>query len=61
MADEVDAWAVGFKFDSIFAVVSRYSKLMPLDFAARAPYLSVVLIVAVGVYTGWLGWSGLPA
>lgn len=29
--------------------------------AARAPYLSVVLIVAVGVYTGWLGWSGLPA
>ena len=30
-------------------------------FAARAPYLSVALIVAVGVYTGWLGWSGLPA
>jgi nickel/cobalt exporter len=27
--------------------------------AARAPYISVLLIVLVGVYTGYLGWTGL--
>jgi hypothetical protein len=34
LADEVEAWADGLKLDSIFAVVSRYSKLMPVDCAA---------------------------
>ncbi|SSW66795.1 nickel/cobalt efflux transporter [Achromobacter agilis] len=29
--------------------------------AQRAPYLSSVLIVAVGVYVGILGWRGIPA
>ncbi len=28
--------------------------------AARAPYLSALLIIAVGLYTGYLGWSTLP-
>lgn len=29
--------------------------------ARRAPYLSGVLIIAVGIYVGLLGWSSLPA
>jgi len=29
--------------------------------ARRAPYLSGVLIIAVGIYVGLLGWSNLPA
>ena len=29
--------------------------------AARAPYFSGVLIVLVGLYTTWHGWSGLQA
>lgn len=29
--------------------------------AARAPYFSGVLIVLVGLYTVWHGWSGLQA
>ena len=29
--------------------------------AARAPYLSALLIIAVGLFTGYLGWSALPA
>src|SRR3954447_2386932 len=33
-ADEVDARAVGLKLDSIFAVASRYSKLVPVLEAA---------------------------
>src|SRR3954463_1335335 len=33
-ADEVDAAAFGLKLDSIFAVVSRYSKLAPVVEAA---------------------------
>jgi nickel/cobalt transporter (NicO) family protein len=28
-------------------------------FARQAPYVSSALIVAVGVYTGWLGWSAI--
>jgi len=28
-------------------------------FARRAPYVSAALIIAVGLYTGWLGWSGI--
>jgi nickel/cobalt exporter len=28
-------------------------------FARQAPYASVVLIVLVGLYTGWLGWEGI--
>jgi nickel/cobalt exporter len=28
-------------------------------FARQAPYASAVLIVLVGLYTGWLGWQGL--
>jgi hypothetical protein len=34
LADEVEACADGLKLDSIFAVVSRYSKLIPVDCAA---------------------------
>lgn len=30
-------------------------------FARRAPYASAVLILMVGLYTGWLGWHGLTA
>lgn len=30
-------------------------------FARKAPYLSGVLIVAVGLYVGWHGWTGLAA
>src|SRR4030088_215771 len=33
-ADEVEALAVGLKLDSIFAVASRYSKLVPVVLAA---------------------------
>src|SRR6476620_5061589 len=33
-ADEVEAAAVGLKLDSIFAVASRYSKLVPVVLAA---------------------------
>jgi hypothetical protein len=33
-ADEVEACADGLKLDSIFAVVSRYSKLISVDCAA---------------------------
>ncbi|SEP51358.1 nickel/cobalt exporter [Methylobacterium sp. ap11] len=29
------------------------------DFARRAPYISGVLIVLVGLYTGWLGYQGI--
>ena len=29
------------------------------DFASRAPYLSTVLMIAVGLYTGFLGWHAL--
>jgi nickel/cobalt exporter len=28
-------------------------------FARRAPYVSAALIIAVGLYTGWLGWRGI--
>ena len=28
-------------------------------FARRAPYVSAALIIAVGFYTGWLGWRGI--
>ncbi|WP_081161983.1 nickel/cobalt efflux transporter [Ensifer aridi] len=30
-------------------------------FAGRAPYFSSILIIAVGIYVGFQGWSGLPA
>lgn len=30
-------------------------------FARKAPYFSGVLIVAVGLYVGWHGWTGLSA
>ena len=29
--------------------------------ARRAPYLSSLLIIGVGVYVGWHGWAGLNA
>jgi hypothetical protein len=47
-ADDVEACAVGLKLDSIFAVVSRYSKLMPVDCAAWriAPVTCGALAVA---------------
>ncbi|MBN9052686.1 MAG: nickel/cobalt efflux protein RcnA, partial [Rhizobiales bacterium] len=28
-------------------------------FARRAPYASALVIVLVGLYTGWLGWQGI--
>jgi nickel/cobalt exporter len=30
-------------------------------FARKAPYFSSALIILVGLYTGYLGWSGLNA
>lgn len=30
-------------------------------FARKAPYFSSVLIIAVGLYVGWHGWTGLTA
>jgi len=50
-ADEVDACADGLMLDSIFAVVSRYSKLIPLDLAAWriAPVICGAALVAAGL------------
>ncbi|MFG1375114.1 nickel/cobalt efflux protein RcnA [Xanthobacter oligotrophicus] len=31
------------------------------SFARKAPYFSSVLIIAVGLYVGWHGWTGLAA
>jgi ABC-type nickel/cobalt efflux system permease component RcnA len=31
------------------------------ELARRAPYISSALIIAVGLYTGYLGWSGVQA
>ena len=31
------------------------------SFARRAPYFSSMLIIAVGLYVGWHGWTGLAA
>jgi nickel/cobalt exporter len=44
---------------SLRAVEKRSSWLSTV--AARAPYFSGVLIVLVGLYTVWHGWSGLQA
>ena len=30
-------------------------------FARRAPYVSSLLILAVGIYVGWHGWSAISA
>jgi nickel/cobalt exporter len=42
---------------SVKHVASRWSGFS--TFARRAPYASAVLIVLVGLYTGWLGWDGI--
>lgn len=42
---------------SVKHVASRWSGFGGL--ARRAPYLSAVLIVLVGLYTGYLGWRGI--
>ena len=42
---------------SVKHVSSRWSGFS--GFARRAPYASAVLIVCVGLYTGWLGWQGI--
>ena len=42
---------------SVRHVASRWSGFAA--FARRAPYASAVLIMLVGVYTGWLGWQGI--
>lgn len=42
---------------SVKHVSSRWSGFS--SFARRAPYASAVLIVFVGLYTGWLGWQGM--
>src|ERR1700747_3477688 len=67
-ADEVVAPAAGVKSDSIFAVVSRYSKLVPLVLAAcliapamrtregSTPGVAVALNVSADMF-----WSPLPA
>jgi nickel/cobalt exporter len=43
---------------SVKHVASRWSGFSSV--ARQAPYASAVLIVLVGVYTGWLGWQGIP-
>lgn len=42
---------------SVKHIASRWSGFSA--FALRAPYLSVVLITLVGLYTGWLGWQSI--
>lgn len=42
---------------SVRHVASHWSGFS--TFARRAPYASAVLIMLVGVYTGWLGWQGI--
>jgi nickel/cobalt exporter len=42
---------------SVKHVASRWSGFS--SFARQAPYASAVLIVLVGLYTGWLGWQGI--
>ena len=42
---------------SIRHIASRWSGFS--SFARQAPYASAVLIVLVGIYTGWLGWQGI--
>ena len=44
---------------SIDRVSKRWSGFQ--EFARSAPYLSGALIIVVGLYTGYLGWSGLGA
>ena len=44
---------------SLRAVEKRSTWLSTV--AARAPYFSGLLIVLVGLYTAWHGWSGLQA
>lgn len=44
---------------SLRAIEKRSTWLSTI--AARAPYFSCVLIVLVGLYTTWHGWSGLQA
>src|SRR5262245_55643434 len=50
-AEEVDACADGLKLDSIFAVVSRYSKLVPVDWAAWriAPVICGAALATAGL------------
>ena len=50
-ADEVEACADGLKLDSIFAVVSRYSKLIPVDCAAWriAPVICGAALAVAGL------------
>jgi nickel/cobalt exporter len=42
---------------SVKHVASRWSGFS--TFARRAPYASAVLIVLIGLYTGYLGWQGI--
>ncbi|KMO21285.1 nickel/cobalt efflux transporter [Methylobacterium platani] len=42
---------------SVKHVASRWSGFGSV--ARQAPYASAVLIVLVGLYTGWLGWQGI--
>lgn len=42
---------------SVKHLASRWSGFG--SFARQAPYASAVLIVLVGLYTGWLGWQGI--
>ena len=42
---------------SVKHVSSRWSGFSA--FARRAPYASALVIVLVGLYTGWLGWQGI--
>ena len=43
---------------SVHHVRTRWSGFDAL--AKRAPYLSGALVILVGLYTGYLGWTGLP-
>ena len=31
------------------------------EFARRAPYLSGIVMICVGIYVGWQGWMSFPA
>jgi nickel/cobalt exporter len=44
---------------SVNHVTKRWSGFEAL--ADRAPFLSVALMVVLGLYTAWLGWTGLTA
>jgi hypothetical protein len=53
LADEVEACAAGLRLDSICAVVSRYSKLVPVERAVSR------LAPAMGDAAPWMDWIAM--